>query len=233
MFGVLTKEELFGLWDDGIREEIKSKSHELKSAQDLAVYSRLRKLKGRVLGEIGGGDSRILGSLSRNNVTYNIEKFSGEAGGPSEEVHIDGVTNLNTYVGEHSELLPSNHFDALFSISVVEHVPNQSLESFMEDQIRALKVGGEFIHAIDIYIEDKPSNYYQGRWEAYREWVDNDDRIRACGNIDQGSIGYRTDMVSNPDNIMYAWGRIAPNLKELRLRAQCVSLIVHGKLVNK
>lgn len=233
MFSILSKSELFALFDQGIQNEIEVKGHELKASQDLAVYSKLRHLAGRKVGEIGGGKSRIIGALGRRNAAFNIEKFSGVAGGPSSEIFIDQVTNINAHVGDFSDLLPSDFFDALFSISVVEHIPNLALGAFLEDQVRVLRVGGHFLHAIDLYIENVPDVYHENRWNIYRDWVTKDDRIEAVGKVDFGSLRFSPAMVSNPDDIMYLWGKVAPHLNELRKRAQCVSVIVHGKLIDK
>jgi hypothetical protein len=56
-------------------------------------------------------------------------------------------------------------------VSVVEHVPTQGLESFFQDGLRILKRGGLWLHAIDIYITDEPSAYWNSRYEAYRSWL--------------------------------------------------------------
>ena len=86
------------------------------------MYSRLRDKSGLVIGEIGGGDSRILLRLAKRNRCYNIEKFEGADGGPKSEIVIPGVTNIRAFVGEFDANLSSDFFDVAFSVSVVEHV---------------------------------------------------------------------------------------------------------------
>lgn len=36
--------------------------------------------------------------------------------------------------------------------------------------LRILEAGGRWVPAIDIYIEDTPSNAYQTRYDHYRDW---------------------------------------------------------------
>lgn len=88
-------------------------------------------------------------------------KFQGEGGGPTDEQEVPGVRNISAYLGERSSELAPDSFDIIFSISVVEHVGGQeALDAFHGDQLRILKPGGIFMHAIDIYLEDDPAPHH-------------------------------------------------------------------------
>lgn len=227
MFDFIRKPFLWDAWDNGLDKEIgKTTAFHLKSIQDLAVYSQLRGTEGKAIAEIGGGDSRILTKLANQNRCYNVEKFEGTHGGPAKENRIAGVENIKVYLGEFSGKLPSNSFDVLFSVSVVEHVAN--LEPFFDDGLRVLRPGGIWLHAIDLYIEDEPNDYQRSRFESYRRWLDSS-ALAPLGAIYEGPLEFTCDIATNPDNVMYSWGRVAPQLNPLRQRAQSVSLLVGGR----
>ena len=84
-----------------------------------------------------------------------------------------------------------------------------------------------WLHAIDLYLEDKPSEYWSSRFTKYRDWMD-DPRIEPLGNVYRGPLKFSTAMVTNPDNTMYQWNKISPTLIDLRNSAQSVSLLLVG-----
>ena len=227
MFDFIRKPFLWEAWDNGLDKEIgKAGAFHLKTIQDLAVYSHLRGTTGKTIAETGGGASRLLEVLARKNCCFNVEKFEGADGGPGKEVRIPGVENIKVFLGEFSDQLRSEFFDILFSVSVVEHVSN--LKDFFEDGLRVLKPGGLWLHAIDIYVEDEPDEYQRSRFEAYRKWFDATALV-PLGAIYRGPLKFTCDIATNPDNIMHAWGRVAPQLNALRQRAQSVSVLVGGR----
>lgn len=203
-------------------------SYQLKTAQDLFCFNELRNFENLIIGEIGGGDSRILSSLTSKNSCYNIEKFEGVGLGPRSEVVIKNVTNINAYVGEFDISLKSNFFDVIFSISVVEHIIEEHLNDFFLDSLRILKKGGFFIHAIDFYINDNPSQYWINRFELYKKWIYNTDHVKYKKIISDNLLNFNTSFATNPDNILYSWNTLAPNLKETRELSQSVSLVIAG-----
>lgn len=229
MFDLIRKQSLWSAWDQGFHTEIgKPVQFHLKSIQDLIVYSYLREAKGLTIAEIGGGNSRLLKSLAKNNTCFNIEKFEGNAGGPTSELVFEGVKNIKVFLGEFSNQLSSEQFDVVFSISVVEHLEN--IDPFFEDGLRILKPGGLWLHAIDLYIEDVPSDYYIQRFNSYR-FMAQDPRLAPIGPVFTGSLKFTCDLATNPDNTMYEWGKYAPSLTPLRQRAQSVSAIVAARKI--
>jgi SAM-dependent methyltransferase len=198
----------------------------LKTIQDLLIYSHLRNLRGLEIAEIGGGNSRLLEALAKNNKCFNIEKFEGADGGPKSEITFEGVQNLKVFLGDFSDELRPEQFDVVFSVSVIEHI--NDIKPFFEDGLRILKSGGLWLHAIDLYIEDCPSDFYAQRFDIYRGMV-QDPRMEPLGPIFKGPLKFTCDLATNPDNTMYAWGKLAPQLTPLRQRAQSVSVIVGAK----
>lgn len=224
MLDFIRKDELWAALD---REPPRGRFH-LKTIQDYAISARLEHASGMRIAEIGGGASRVLPSLALRNECTNIEKFEGAGNGPKGEIAVNGVNNVHAFVGEFSPLLPPSSFDVVFSISVVEHVPASDLANFHLDQLRILKAGGRFLHAIDIYLESQPTGYVEARIAAYREWLENPN-VEPEGPLFDGPYVFSADMASNPDDVMFDWGRTAPSLIERRKRAQCVSLILAGR----
>jgi len=229
MFDFIRKPALWAALDAGLLAQVSVPgNYQLKTSQDVIVLSHLRELSGKRIAEVGAGNSRVLPALAKANSCVTIEKFEGQGGGPTEQQVIDGVPNVSAFLGEMSPNLEDSSFDAVFSISVVEHVDDEGLIDFHADQLRILKPGGLFLHAIDIYVEDEPQAGSTARFNAYRDWPASDG-VEPLGEIYDGECRFSSDLASNPDNVMHSWGRIAPALIGLRQRAQCVSLLVGGR----
>ena len=233
MFGFLQKKFLWEALDSGLLGELDQKlSYQLKTAQDLWAYSALRNCRGMRIAEIGGGDSRILRKLAQSNQCFNIEKFEGRNAGPGREIAIEGVENILSYVGSFDSSIPSESFDVIFSISVVEHIDNESIGDFRKDALRMLKIGGVFYHAIDMYIQNEPTDYASSRMDSYLKFLTEDGNVEPLEPIAKREAKFETSMVSNPDNILHSWNLYAPHLSELRQVSQNVCLVVGGRRVE-
>lgn len=197
----------------------------LKTWQDVAVYRLIRSSEDLDIAEIGGGTSRILPVLAASNRCTNIERFNGEYGGPSEVVDIPNVRNVRAFVDEHTPEIDDNSLDLIFSISVIEHVPDAGCEDFITDMLRMLRPGGRAIHAIDLYVGDSPQPHAQRRLDIYRNWVQREDVI-PTGAITAENAVFRTWMASNPDQTMWGWNKSSPSLAEQRNNTQSVTLIM-------
>ncbi len=70
--------------------------------------------------------------------------------------------------------LPTSHFDAVYSCSVIEHIPLEHLEATVQQIERVLKPGGVSIHAIDCTIEGVKQNQVSSQKfiEAHRRACD-------------------------------------------------------------
>ena len=154
-----------------------------------------------------------------------MEKFEGADGGPAAEVKVKGVKNIHAFLGERTRLLKEESFDVVFSVSVIEHVPDNKLPDFLAEGLDILKTGGLWLHAIDLYVDNESTPAAQRRFDAYRKWVDHP-ALEPIGEVFDGPPAFRCDMASNPDSVMYQWGKIAPALIETRQKTQSVSLLV-------
>jgi SAM-dependent methyltransferase len=203
--------------------------YNLKDVQDAFIMSRLGNERGKRILEIGGGVPRVLRRLSKDNETWLIDRYEGVGRGPKEVPHLPGIHFIQGYMGEFIQQLPDGYFDDIFSVSVIEHVPLDGLESFFADCVRVLKPSGRMFHAIDIYLFDSDredlSQPFQDRLRAYLQFAERPDLgIHLAGEgarIDdypRFSCAYATQ----PDNVLHEWHLNRP--QEKRLQGQVVSI---------
>lgn len=224
MLEMLTKGEVYEWFDRYGATQFK---YELKGAQDMYIVGRLGEVSGKRILEIGGGNSRVINRLAANNECWNAEPYEGVGAGPQKPQKIENVTHAPVYLGQFSPNLQDNYFDYVFSISVVEHVPDNQLEAFFQDCARVLKPGGMMLHAIDVYLfddaESSPTDAWLRRITKYRSAGENKSinlEFVAPPEIDS-TLGFKCSFASNSDYTMYEWNTIAPKLKTHRLIAQC------------
>lgn len=210
----------------------------LKSVQDAMVMDKITDSNALTIGEIGGGDTRILPALARENAVYNIEKFEGDHGGPAKQLNFTGVKNLHCWVGASQDHIEDDFFDLIFSVSVVEHVTNAELPAFIEDCARILKPGGQMIHAVDCYLPD-PRYVHNGQY--YKRFVASRTELYLSA-FDRGlfapleapeinsidDLAFMPQYISNPDSVMQVWNRVAPGLADLRDNAMSVAIMWAG-----
>lgn len=224
MLDIVRKEEYFDWLEKKIADP---RNHTLKGIQDAWVLSLLSGTSGLKIAEVGGGRSRILQSLNQqDHECWNIDKFEGVGAGPKGVPEMAGIKVVPLYLGGFDETLPSNYFDVVFSISVVEHVPNANLDNFFADCYRILKPGGIMIHAIDLYISDEPQNiqvikfYRQALNKLSFEWFTPPQTTK--------DATFESSFASNSDLTMHQWNQIAPSLRKKRETTQSVVLKLAG-----
>lgn len=57
---------------------------------------------------------------------------------------------IDTLLGEGSTELPDEHFDLVYSVSVVEHIEPERIAATFDDIVRVLRPGGLSVHSIDV-----------------------------------------------------------------------------------
>ena len=133
---------------------------DLKVYQDYLVYCFIERNvpKGARILEIGGGDSRILKYFSKDYECWNADKCEGLGNGPIQftSPHYRIVYD---YVGSFNPELRNHYFDFVFSISALEHTPEEQpiRENVLKDINRMLKPGGPSLHCFDAI--QKPTNW--------------------------------------------------------------------------
>jgi SAM-dependent methyltransferase len=172
---------------------------------------------------------RVLRRLSEDNETWLIDRYEGRGRGVRVVPRLPGITLIQGYMGEFIQKLPQDYFDYVFSVSVVEHVPLNGLESFFADCARVLKPSGRMFHAIDTYLFDSDceelSQPFRERLHAYLQFAERPDlSIRLAegeARIDE-QIRFSCAYATQPDNVLHEWHLYRP--QEKRLRGQVVSI---------
>jgi SAM-dependent methyltransferase len=138
---------------------------DLKVYQDHLAHLLLRDTLGkgaRVL-EVGGGDSRVLKHLSRTRECWNVDRCEGLGNGPVgfASRHFRMVYD---YFGSGNPDLPASYFDCIFSISALEHMPEDEAvwAGFLADTRRVLKPGGISLHLFDVVLNRPFGHWFHG-----------------------------------------------------------------------
>jgi len=162
---------------------------DLKVYQDLFIYNFIidNIPKGSKILEIGGGDSRIVSCLKNEYEFWNLDKLEGEGYGPKLNFNTYGYYLIQDYIGSFSKQLPENFFDFVFSVSVIEHFPEdaKSINNIILDFQRILKKNAISLHCVDSLlfndhlwvhpiIFNLKSEFINGNFETNFEVIKND-----------------------------------------------------------
>ena len=120
--------------------------HQLKVYQDLLVFAFIKDHipPGARMLDVGGGMSRVLNFLCKTHECWNIDKLEGLGSGP-KDIGQTPYRFVRDYMGNFNPELPDNYFDFVFSISALEHVPQDNpafFDQIIDDIDRVLKPGG-------------------------------------------------------------------------------------------
>lgn len=138
---------------------------DLKVYQDYLTYCFIRRNvpPGARILEIGGGDSRILKFFSNEYECWNADKCEGLGNGPVKftSPHYRIVYD---YVGSFNRELPDAYFDFVFSISALEHTPeDQGVRvNVLKDMNRVLKPGCFSFHCFDAILRPAGRSWVNG-----------------------------------------------------------------------
>ncbi|OGW40592.1 MAG: hypothetical protein A2Y97_05035 [Nitrospirae bacterium RBG_13_39_12] len=118
--------------------------------------------KGQKIIEVGGGYSLLCKYL---NEKYQVEAWIGDDFGITTGTSEIWSRWANPYehaaknpqikyvfepFGNFSDKYPDQHFDRIFSVSTLEHIPSEHRLTVFKDMHRCLKTGGMELHTIDI-----------------------------------------------------------------------------------
>ncbi|MGP1273582.1 MAG: methyltransferase domain-containing protein [Phycisphaerales bacterium] len=221
MFDFIRKPELFDWWDKGFADKT---AWHLKGIQDAWAYSVLRGSNGLRICEVGGGLPRVLPRLSDDNECWNIDKLEGVGNGPTELTELENIRFVDAYLGDFDPRLEEESFDVVFSLSVLEHVPDDRYYDCFRDMARILKPGGRMFHAIDLYVPEHPRAI--PRVELYRHAAE-----KAGTNLQwleppriPEEVRFHCDFATNSDQQLANWNRVAPNKRRVRETTQNCSI---------
>ncbi len=225
----VTKREYWDLEDSGLLETLPCPAPwHLKTIQDAVAFSRLHMLRGKTIAEIGGGNSRLLPTLARQNHCVNIEKFEGCGAGPTENALPSEISVIDAYLGHTGALLAKETFDAAFSISVIEHVAPEDMEFFFHDNARILKKNSLSLHLIDISCSDTPSSHMQKRFSMIKQHFFKFFTPLSHEIIAEDDLHFRCEYATNPDNVTHSWAQIVPDARTIFETHQICSIVLAG-----
>jgi len=104
-----------------------------------------------------------------------------------------GQPSVEAWLGDGSADLPENYFDAVVSVSVVEHIDGRAMLACVKDAARVLAPGGWLLNSIDIYPESKKHQ----EWHYACTQVHLD--VPAPHFLDWGFSGDRTTFLERQD----------------------------------
>jgi len=142
----------------GYDEELYGKTIDMdectpKEYQDLLVFAFIKEHvpPGSRILDVGGGDSRILRHFAKTHDCWNIDKMEGVGNGPKQGGKFPYKLVLD-YMGNFNAELPDSSFDFVFSISVLEHTPEdqETFDNIINDINRVLNPGGYSLHLFDV-----------------------------------------------------------------------------------
>jgi glycosyltransferase involved in cell wall biosynthesis/ubiquinone/menaquinone biosynthesis C-methylase UbiE len=140
----------------GVSPEKYDPIFDLKFYQDLLVYNFIidNFSPGAKLLEVGGGNSRVIKALKHDYECWNVDKLDGVRTGPTRVDEIDGYYLVRSYMGDFCSQLPDAYFDCVFSISALEHTPEDedTFKNVLEDIDRVLAPDGISLHCFDVRI---------------------------------------------------------------------------------
>jgi hypothetical protein len=139
---------------------------DLKNVQrPWAVKALLRSVPppARIL-EIGGGEPVVSGFL--NELGYDVtlvDPYDGFGNGPTEyEAYVEAfptVKIVRGYFEPHMQISPPASFDAVFSVSVLEHLPMEAAAKCFQAIGEFLAPGGASIHCFDFVLQGLAEEY--------------------------------------------------------------------------
>lgn len=132
----------------------------------------------RVL-EVGHGAGTYIYQLYKDNIEIEFWGLDDEVKDSSVSVedlknvrlwnpHVKFVSGL---LGSYSKELPDNYFDLVYSVSVIEHIPHEFLNSVFEDTYRILRPGGIVSHSYDIYYGQDTKAVFDAYENAKLKWL--------------------------------------------------------------
>lgn len=131
----------------------------LKEYQDLLAFAFIEQFTtagSRIL-DVGGGDSRILRHFGATRECWNLDKMEGVGNGLTR-IQEGPFKLVRDYLGNFNREIPDQYFDLVFSISALEHVPEDDPQHFaclLADLQRMIKPGGWFLHMFDVTLQQK------------------------------------------------------------------------------
>jgi 2-polyprenyl-3-methyl-5-hydroxy-6-metoxy-1,4-benzoquinol methylase len=231
MFEIICKQHYWSAIKDPVVSELLGQTNRrivcLKHVQDAWILSLLAHSHGLRVLEAGGGFGRVLRTL-KSHERWNLEIPDGQGRSVRNKrlVMPQGIQLIHGYLGGFVREVPSEYYDVVYSISVIEHIPLSDIDAFFLDHARILKRGGVGLHAIDFYLGDSPRQNVESRLDAYLTAIKKAGLRLRNGVAVERPLVFRTRHASASDLAMLEMNAVAAALSRQRALLQSVSLAV-------
>ncbi len=145
----------------------------LKEFGSLFIYDILVKHKPKRILEFGCGFNLFFSDMCANlGIDYISVDLSNDVLGVGQNDSRfkdvvkhrknNGHRHINSLLGNLKEDIKSNSIDMIFSISVVEHIADDLMDSIIKDAKRILIPGGKLVNSIDVYPRSRKHLQWHG-----------------------------------------------------------------------
>ncbi|MEO8446316.1 MAG: class I SAM-dependent methyltransferase [bacterium] len=171
-------------WDIAKRHtELSNHPNTLKPLGYAFIFELIEAFKPKRVLEVGHGAGSFLFSTFKDK----IEVWGLDAEVKDSSVSVEDLKNVRIWhpevrfveglLGSNLAELPDNYFDLVFSVSVVEHIPEEVLPSVFKDAYRILKPGGIFAHSYDVYYGQNVKALFDAYETAGFDWLKQKDTM--------------------------------------------------------
>ena len=120
--------------------------------------------RGSRLLEIGAGEPLVADLLTQRGYDVTVvDPYDGRGGGPTELRALRAAfPNVRIVQGLFpDDVAPGDRFDCVYSISVLEHLPPDAVDSACAGMLRFTRAGGCTIHAIDHVVLGRGAEHHR------------------------------------------------------------------------
>lgn len=154
--------------------DLSSKAGDLKDVQRPWAFKTICSLlpPGSHLCEVGAGDPYVAAALAQAGYQLTVvDPYEGQGNGPTDfEAFKSLYPNIRFVRDEFRPDLPGLNdfcFDAIYSISVIEHVPFDKIATLLAACEQYLRKGGFHVHAIDVVTAGYGAEYHTEMLNAF------------------------------------------------------------------
>ncbi|NET31322.1 MAG: class I SAM-dependent methyltransferase [Cyanothece sp. SIO1E1] len=125
--------------------------------------------------EIGAGVPLVAGVLTELGYKVTIvDPYEGAGNGPTEyQAYVKQFPNVKIIKNIFSprlESLEEASFDCIYSVSVLEHIPQEGILSLFQGMHKFLRIGGISLHCVDHVIDGKGAQFHKEHLTALLDY---------------------------------------------------------------
>lgn len=200
--------------------ELSNQPNTLKPLGYAHIVNLIESFNPKTILEIGHGSFSFIFEIFYNKIEiWGIDDFLEDSTVSNESLNkirneYPEVRFVKGFLGNNIRDLPDNYFDLIYSVSVIEHVPESKLENFFEESKRIIKPGGITAHSYDVYYKQNTKSVFDAHLNSGFEWLKSKDTMNVfwekwlCNyNSDDLEYLFANIMTENPMQVaeIYMW----------------------------